>query len=127
MVVVLATVMRYMADVYKSGWVILTAGVGGGTLVTLLWIVLLKYCVKPLTYLTLLMAGTFLVAAALLLLYKGGLFASVPLPADITATANRTTLFTVAEPDDQWIWNICPSCRLCVAAFVAAAAAVACR
>ena len=96
-----------MGDLRNAGWVILVAGVGGGTVVTLFWIVLLKYCVALLTYLTLLMAGICLTLSALILLYKGGQFASVDIASSVTEAAGDSTLFVVAEADDQWKWNIC--------------------
>jgi hypothetical protein len=101
----LSTVMHSVQDIRETGWAILVAGMGVAFVLTIFWIALLKCCVKPLVYLTLILVFCVILLAAVILFYKGGFFEQFAAAAELSSQANATGL-AVAAADEQIYWSV---------------------
>jgi hypothetical protein len=68
---IMKLVMSIVNDIYTAKWVIIVVGAPIAFVATVFWIMLLKYCVKPLVWLTILIVFALLVGSTLMAFYKG--------------------------------------------------------
>jgi hypothetical protein len=98
----IATLMAYANDLLETWQLIVLCGAGVATVGAAIWVFLMKICVKPLVYLSIL---SFLAAtggACVIGLYKSGMMESTD---DVLAAANSTAI-SVAPEDEQWLWHV---------------------
>lgn len=96
-----ATFMGYANDLYISKYIIFGCGCGAAIVGAGFWVFLMKLCVKPLVWLTILGFLTATGGACVIGLFKSGMMQS----ADDAVNAAAGAYSEVAPEDEQWMWH----------------------
>ena len=72
------TIMGFVGDIFNARWVILVNGAPAAFIGTVFWIMLLKYMVKPFTYIIILLVFVMLAGSTLAAAYKAGMWKGEP-------------------------------------------------